>query len=493
MGVEIDQLKKQKTWNIVDLPPNRKALRTRWVYKIKTDQNNEIIKYKARWVVKGFSQQYGIDYEETFANTCRPEVYKMLLYLAAYHNWEIVQWDFKNAFTHADIDKELYVEQPEGATIIPNKVYKLNKALYGLKQSSRQWYNHLANNLKKEGFYPIFADQAVFKNDTLGIIILCHVDDLLVFGPKIEQINKIQTKLGKNLELTSLGPVSYFLGMEITRDRINKVIKLNQKKYTQNILQRFNKQNLNPVSTPGIIGLKLEKNTEQASPNDTKQYQQEVGSLIYLSTKTRPDIAFNVNTCARFMSNPNKLHYQALNQIWKYLNYTPTLGITYSGQSEPYILGYCDSDWGGDVIGRKSTSAYYFFFGRSPISWASQLQKTVALSSCEAEYMALKEAIKEYLYLISVIKQLNIENKEKFYLFTDSLSAIGLANNPEHHAKTKHIDIQYHFIREHVTNDTIQLSHISTKEQLADVLTKALSGPTFKYLVRQMNLLPIEK
>ena len=165
-----------------------------------------------------------------------------------------------------------------------------------------------------------------------------------------------------------MGPVSYFLGMEITRDRKNKVIKLNQKKYTQNILQRFNKQNLNPVSTPGIIGLKLEKNTEQASPNDTKQYQQEVGSLIYLSTKTRPDIAQNVNTCARFMSNPNKIHYQALNQIWKYLNYTPTLGITYSGQSEPYILGYCDSDWGGDAIGRKSTSAYYFSFGRSPIS-----------------------------------------------------------------------------------------------------------------------------
>lgn len=417
----------------------------------------------------------------------------MLLYLAAYHNWEIVQWDFKNAFTHADIDKELYVEQPEGVTAIPNKVYKLNKALYGLKQSPRIWYNHLANNLKKEGFYPIFADQAVFKNDTLGIIIICHVDDLLVFGPNIEQINKIQTKLGKDLELTNLGPVSYFLGMEITRDRKNKVIKLNQKNYTQNILQRFNKQNLNPVSTPGIIGLKMEKNTEQASPKDIKQYQQEVGSLIYLSTKTRPDIAYNVNTCARFMSNPNKIHYQALNQIWKYLNYTPTLGITYSGQSEPYILGYCDSDWGGDIIGRKSTSAYYFSFGRSPISWASQLQKTVALSSCEAEYMALKEAVKEYLYLISVIKQLNIENKEKFHLFTDSLSAIELANNPEHHAKTKHIDIQYHFVREHVTNNTIQLSHISTKEQLADMLTKALSGPTFKNLVRQMNLLPMDK
>jgi len=167
-----------------------------------------------------------------------------------------------------------------------------------------------------------------------------------------------------------------------------------------------------------------------------------------LSIKTRPDIAYNVNTCARFMSNPNKTHYQALNQ-------TPTLGITYSGQSEPYILGYCNSNWRGDIIGRKSTSVYYFLFRRSPISWASQLQKTVALSSCEAEYMALKEAIKEYLYLISVIKQLNIVNKEIFYLFTDSLSALELANNPEHHAKTKHIDIQYHFIREHVTNDII--------------------------------------
>jgi hypothetical protein len=295
------------------------------------------------------------------------------------------------------------------------------------------------------------------------------------------------------LELTNLGPVSYFLGMEITRDRKNKVIKLNQIKYTQNILQRFNKQKLNPVSTPGIIGLKLEKNTEQASPKDIKQYQQEIGSLIYLSTKTRPDIAFYVNNCARFMSNPNKTHYQALNQIWKYLNYTPTLGITYSGQSEPYILGYCDSDWGGDLLGRKSTSAYYFSFGRSPISWASKLQKTVALSSCEAEYMALKEAIKEYLYLISVIKQLNIANKEKFHLFTDSLSAIELANNPEHHAKTKHIDIQYHFVREHITNNTIQLSHINTKEQLADILTKVLSGPIFTNLVKQMNLQPMNK
>ena len=187
-------------------------------------------------------------------------MYKILLYLAAYHNWEIVQWDFKNAFTHTEIDKELYVKQREGVTIVPNKVYKLNKALYSLKQSSRQWYNHLANNLKKEGFYPIFADQAVFKNDTLGIIILCHVDNLLVFSPNIEQINKIETNLGKDLELTHLGPVSYFLSMEITRDRKNKVIKLNQKKYTQEILQRFNKQNLNPVSTPRIIGLKLEKN-----------------------------------------------------------------------------------------------------------------------------------------------------------------------------------------------------------------------------------------
>jgi hypothetical protein len=193
------------------------------------------------------------------------------------------------------------------------------------------------------------------------------------------------------------------------------------------------------------------------------------------------------------MSNPNKTHYQALNQIWKYLNYTPTMGITYTGQSEPYILGYCDSDWGGDLLGQKSTSAYYFSFGRSPISWASKLQKTVALSSCEAEYMALKEAIKEYLYLISVIKQLNITNKEKFHLFTDSLSAIELANNPEHHAKTKHIDIQYHFVREHITNNTIQLSHISTKEQLADILTKVLSGPTFTNLVKQMNLQPMNK
>ena len=169
------------------------------------------------------------------------------------------------------------------------------------------------------------------------------------------------------------------------------------------------------------------------------------------------------------------------------------MGITYSGQLESYILGYCDLDQGGDLLGRKSTSAYYFSFGRSPISQVSKLQKTVTLSSCEAEYIALKKAIKEYIYLISVIKQLNITNKEKFYLFTDSLSAIELANNPKHHTKTKHINIQYHFIQEYITNNTIQLSHISTKEQLADILTKVLSGPTFTNLVKQMNLQPVNK
>ena len=157
----------------------------------------------------------------------------MLLYLATYYNWEIVQQDIKNAFTHTKINKELYIKQPEGVTIILNKVYKLNKALYGLKQLLRQQYNHLANNFKKEGFYPIFADQAVFKNNTLGIIILCHVDNLLVFSLNIEQINKIKTNLEKDLKLTNLGPVFYFLGMEITKDYKNKVIKLNQKKYTK--------------------------------------------------------------------------------------------------------------------------------------------------------------------------------------------------------------------------------------------------------------------
>jgi hypothetical protein len=491
MNIELDELIKQRTWDLVDLPPNRSITKGRWVFKIKTNSNNKITKYKARWVVKGFTQIEGLDYTETFASTARPEVYRLLFAIANYYNWHIKQWDVKNAFVHADIDTDLYIEQPIGFINQkhPKKVCKLNKALYGLKQSSRLWAEHLTSNLKKLGFKQI--DPVVFKHE--DIYILTHVDDLLVIGPNKDKIARIYRDLAKTLTITDLEDCSYFLGIEILRNRQKRTLILSQEKYLDNILDRFDKKDLKPVLIPAEAGIKLSKNPNKDISENLDRirlFQQQIGSLIYLSTRTRPDISFAVNYCARFMSNPSREHFIALDKIWKYLNGSRKVVLEYQSNSDPILRGYSDSDWGGDMDTRRSTTGYYFSFLNTPISWNSKLQKSVALSSCEAEYMALKEATKEMIYLQTVLKKLDIKELSKFLdldiLYTDSQPAIDLANNPEHHYKSKHIDIQYHYVRELVLGKKIRLTYLPTKEQIADLFTKGVNSIVFSYLKNKM-------
>jgi len=237
----------------------------------------------------------------------------------------------------------------------------------------------------------------------------------------------------------------------------------------------------------------LHKAEEKASKEDLTLYQQQIGSLIYLSTKTRPDITFAVNRCARFMSNLDMTYFKALNCIWKYLNKYLTLGINYNcNENILKLIGYTDADWGGDIVGRKSTSGFLYLLNNKIISWNSISQKTVALLSCEAEYMAFKEAIKEAIYLNNLITYFN-----KFYnnntiriltLLTDSELALKLANNPEFHKRSKHIDITYHFIREAILDKKVDLIYVNTKKQLADGFTKALDNIKHKNFINCLNL-----
>jgi hypothetical protein len=496
MQAEINQLESQNVWNLVDRKPSYNILKGRWVYKIKTDENNNLVKYKARWVIKGYNQIYGLDYLETFANTTRIEVIRLLLFLAAYLDLEIIQLDIKNAFLHAPLDETIYMEQPTGFSK-NTKICKLNKSLYGLKQAPRAWYLYLKEKLALLEFFPIFSEQGIFTNKTTKIdkklFIIVYVDDILIIGKDINLIKITKLKLSKLIEVTDLGEATYFLGIEITRNRKSRTIKLSQTKYSKILLEKYNKNNLNPISTPSDSNIKLNKNEEKASLEEINLYQQYVGSLIYLTTRTRPDLAFSVYNCARYMSNPSKQHYNAVNRIFKYLNYSLNKGLESSNKINPNLIGFTDADWGGDLVTRKSTTGYLFLFNNTPISWASKLQKTTALSSCEAEYMAIKEAIKEYIYLINIFKQLQINellNKKnyEFYLFTDNKPAIDLANNPEHHSKTKHIDIQYHFVREKIQEGSIKLDYINTKNQLADILTKSLNNSSFQELFSKLNI-----
>ena len=479
MEKELLDLDAQNTWSLVDLPKDKIPLKGRWVYKLKTNSNGDIEKYKARWVIKGFLQQPGIDYEETFCNTARPESWRVMLAEAAKQDWEIHQIDVKSAFPNADIDKEIYTIQPTGFER-GTKVCRLHKALYGLKQSARQWYMFLKDILNKFGLVHTDADEGIFYNKDL--IIVCHIDDLLIMSSKLAFVEEFKKHIAKSVEITDLGEANFFLGIEITRDRTKRTITLSQVKYLKEIMSRFDKTSLHPVRTPAELGIRLDKSQTTAEASTVQYFQKQIGSLMYLMTKTRPDIAFAVNCCARYMSNPNATHFRALDRIWKYLAGTVDLSLVYnSSEIRSKLGGLTDSDWGGDYPTNRSTTGYLFYYANAPVSWSSRLQKTVALSSCEAEYMGLKEGIKEYVWLQSLFQVIeSLRTCDTKTLLTDNQSAIDLSKNPEYHARSKHIDVQYHYVREITQSGKVVLKYVSTKENIAHVLTKPLSPAVFE-------------
>lgn len=327
-------------------------------------------------------------------------VFRILFAFAAWNDLEIQQWDIKSAFPNASLKNKIYMRQPKGYENKNTKlVCFLNKALYGLKQSAREFYLFLAELLSQFGFITIIADQSVFYNPDTKIIITAHIDDLLVFSDSMNEINILKAKINKKVEISDLGDARFFLGMELSRNRKNKSLFLSQAKYIQELLNKFKMFDEKSIYSPTIQGVRLEKNPDQASEHVIKLYQQQIGSLMYLMTATRPDLAFSVSNCARYMSNPSEEHYKALNRIWQYVRTTQNKDLLYhiSDEEALSLIGYVDSDWGGDYTTRKSITDYLFTFGNTPISWSSKLQKSVAISSCEAEYMALKEAAKELI------------------------------------------------------------------------------------------------
>lgn len=519
MKIEVEELLAQKVWSIKDLPNNRKPIKGRWVYKIKTNSDNSNIRYKSRWVVQGYNQIQGLDYTETFATTSRPETIKLLLIIAVANNYKILQYDVKNAFVHSEIDEEIYTIPPIGfkddilkslETTITKELYKeykenkkelvlkLNKALYGLKQSPRLWYNFLSMHLNKLGFKPIPYDEGVFINNIYKIAIICHVDDQVFIGPNESDIKNIINLLTKDIKMQSLGEIKDFLGMNITIDRENKGLYINQIKYINNKIKEYNKQDIGTSEVPSIAGSKLQKATINPSKEDILQFQKEIGSLLYPSIKTRPDLAYAVNCVSRFSSKPDNSHFKALDLIWKYLNKYKDLGLYYNCNFQPnslnnIIRGYSDSDWASDITDRKSISGYCFFLYNNLISWNTTKQKSVALSTCEAEYMALKETAKESLSLNSLYRYIN-KNLSLTYnrtippILTDNEAAKQLAENSSFYKRSKHIDISYHFIRDEIKEGKINLYSIRSKDNIADFFTKGLNPLDYKRLREFLSL-----
>ena len=481
MEREIDSIEKNETWNLVELPADKKVIGVKWIYKLKKNADGKIVKYKARPVAKGYTQKQGIDVDELYAPVTRLETVRLLLALSAKYNWEVHHLDVKTAFLNGEISEEVYVEQPEGFIKKGQEhlVYKLVKALYGLRQAPRAWYSKLNSCLEKFSFERCPYEHAVYtkKEGDNVLIVAVYVDDLLITGSDVEAVKKFKKQMSDTFDMSDLGKLSYYLGIEVVQGQ--GYIELKQSGYAKKILQKAGLDECNPTKFPMDPKEQLTKD-EGGKAVNTTEFKSLVGGLRYL-VHTRPDIAYSVGVVSRFMERPTVMHMNAVKRILRYIKGTADFGLMYSSGNKNNILtGYSDSDLAGNLDDRKSTGGMAFYLNDSLITWVSQKQKCVALSSCEAEFMAATAAACQAIWLRNLLNKITYDYVGPVVLFIDNKSAIDLAKNHVFHGRSKHIDIRYHFIRECIKRGKILIRHVSGNKQRADVLTKALTTVKFE-------------
>lgn len=460
---EKDSLQKNKTWDIVDRKEakNNKVLSNKWIFKQKDDGT-----YKARLVVRGCQQEKGVDFQEIFSPVININSLRTLFAISVQFDYLIKKFDIKTAFLYGTLNEEVYMEIPQGYDRMKNKVCRLRKSLYGLKQAPSKWNEHFTCLLKEYGLTSISVDQCLFKNEKGTLFLAIYVDDGLIVGKNEAKINELLEKLEKKLEIKKFEEVDTFLGIRVTRT--SEFIKLDQEKYIEEIIEKFGMQYAKPAETPMI------QNDCLSDENQKKinfPYREAVGSLLYISSKTRPDIAYAVSFCSRKMENPTRNDVNNVKRIMRYLKDTKADGIVYRKTTQLEIAAYSDSDFAGDETTRKSTTGYVVYYCNGPVTWCSRKQPVVALSSTEAEFIAAAECVKELLYIKVLIEQLT-SNNLKVILNIDNQSAIAIIKNGQFNKRSKHIDVRYHFIHEKIRENLFKIDYLSTENMIADIFTK---------------------
>jgi hypothetical protein len=485
-GEEINALIKNNTYELVDRKQGMHVIPNKWVLKHKLLPDLSY-KYKARLVAKGFNQKEGIDYEETFSPVVRFDSLRCLLALAAHYDWEIHHMDVKTAYLNGILDKEIYMEQPEGFVVVgkENMVCRLKKGLYGLKQAGRAWHETIDPALRQLGLTPLNSDSCVYlhRQRENHLILSLYVDDLFLFSNSTTLLNKYKQHLQSLFRMEDLGEAKLMLGIEITRDRKKRTLTISQTRYINDTLTRLDAAEYKEARTPMQPGVHLRKADESytPSPENVTAYQSAIGGLMYAAMATRPDIAYTVSALSQHNSRPNDEHEKAKKHLLRYLRRTAGIGITYTGLPwsygvrHPPLVGFSDSDYANSED-RRSVTGYCFRLSGGAVTWSSKRQPTTAQSTVEAEYMALAEAVKEAIWLRRYLYELGYIDDKPTIIYGDNQGSISLSKNPEHHKLTKHIDTKYHLTREHTKLGTVNIIHTNTGENTADVLTKPL-GP----------------
>ncbi len=454
---------------------DRKVLSTRWVFTRKHEPDGSI-RFKARLVARGDHQRAGLDYNQVYSPVVNATTLRALIAVAAVNDYELDQMDAVTAFLNAPLDEEMFLRIPDGFAAQPGHVLRLKKSLYGLKQAPRCWNQMLHDWLLSYGLKQSEVDSCLyFLPGKLWVAF--WVDDFIVMSSSVAVKDAFKAAISKQFKMRDLGAIDQFLGMVITRDRANRVLTLASTQHVDDMLARYGLEDAKPQHTPLPCKCILVPRAPDEDPLPASTpYRGVVGSLLYVAMWTRPDIAFAVSQIARFQSDPTEHHWQCAKHILRYLKGTRQYGLTFSASQHapPVLRGYVDASWGEDLSTRKSQSGYIFTLGNAAISWKSALQKTVALSSTEAEYLALSAAVKDALFLRNLMTDLWPALATTVTLFEDNQSTIKQASNLQSSDRTKHVDIRHHFLKEHVANGNVALEYLPTSDQVADALTKNL-------------------
>jgi hypothetical protein len=492
----------------------------KWIYRRKTNPDGTT-RYKARLVIKGYEQKEGIDYDETYAPVSKMATFRLLLALAAQHDWNVDHMDVVTAFLNPKIDRNnIHMSLPPGidwlemtgpeTTELDTIVYEasraksliLRKALYGLKQAPRLWYEDIDGFLHSIGFKQSAEDPNLYLQP--GVLLLLYVDDLLIAYNGIKG-HEIKQLLHTKYKMCDLGPARRFLGIEIEKKKDGFCI--SQRTYIETILRRFGLLDAIPAKTPMDPQVDLTNTCCEDKPANRKEYLSIVGSLMYAAIGSRPDIAFSVTALSRYNVQPLEMHLTAAKRVLRYLKATSNHSIHYRRlpHSQLSAVGYTDSDWAGNLKTRKSVGGCVFGLGYANwnqelvtsglIHWQAKSQSVVALSTLEAEYIACSHATRESLWLRRILEEvattmvINI-SKGPVPIGCDNQGAIKLITSGVVKQKSKHIDVKYHHVHDEQTKGTVHFQYVTSAANPADLLTKPLAAPRHAELLQLIDLSP---
>lgn len=484
MKDEMESLRSNGTWDLCELPKDRTAIGSKWVFKKKTSPDGTVKSFKARLVAQGFSQKFGSDYDLVFAPVVRQTTFRLLLSIAAKENFHVRHFDAKTAFLNGELKETIFMKQPPGFVEEgkENHVCLLRRSIYGLKQSARIWNKAIHQVLLDAGYTQSKNDPCLYTYSLKGkfCFVLIYVDDLIIASKYTELMSACEEILNAKFKIKNLGEIQNYLGLQIKRNE-NGDFAINQAEYILKVINDFGLANAKISEVP--INISYGKGAESEMLINNEKYRQLIGCLLYISVNTRPDISASVSILAQKVSNPNEEDWNELKRVLKYLKGTANLSLLLGkSKNNTDLVGYADANWAENRIDRKSNSGYVFSYLGGTVSWSCKRQSCVSISSTEAEFIALSEACKEAHWIRRLLEDFNRPISTSTNIFEDNQSCLKLIKEEKLSGRSKHIDVRYYFVKDYIEKGFVDCTYCPTENMVADLLTKPLPASRIKML-----------